>query len=750
MISELFTMAKGRQWRPRPTSSLALVSFILVATAQGSTGFVVHRPQALHNNQVASSNNGDKSSRLFSAAPTTSEQREGQAFDDFERQRRELDALNGNNNQGQQYASIDEHTYDHLVHNTGRATGPTGSYLESLTVSPSAAAFQEQEHKQHEAPEPQTQPQPQRQQLRDDILPYYNPIEMTGFAAKKENFVKNQQDNRVVKAKQDPDAALQLLRSELGVSRVVIGDEFPIGRGGIPLDMVVERTLDTVEDSVVMARRGPEKKGWSNDYIKSKQENRPTVVVLGSGWGAHAFIKVADAFRWRIVVISPSNHFVFTPMLASAAVGTVEYRSMTEAIRKSNPMIESFVEGRATSVDVQNQVLDVQLESLLEDTKVGDGTPAPIRIKYDKLIVAVGVKVATRMVPGAHDYCLRLKTSQDAKLLRTAIGQALEYASRSECQNDPQERRRRATFAVVGGGPTGVELAGELSDFLKDVTNPQKGVYNHLANDVNVILMHGGKDLVPQFDQNLRDHARDTLVKRGVDVKLNTRVQEVGETFIKWYDKNDPLQEVQTLEVGLKAWCAGTVQRNFTQTLLKQLPPEAKGHGGSIEVDRWLRCPTGSDKTFGSVMILGDAASCKENSHFDASLLPQTAQVAGQQGAFAARILCRGYDMSVTPPRLREDDETANLRTDWLKLRGLKDAPRFEFLNLGQLAYVGGGEALTQVELGDVPIFSYAGSVAFLLWRSVYLVKQVATRNRVLLVFDWMKSSVFGRDITRL
>ena len=87
----------------------------------------------------------------------------------------------------------------------------------------------------------------------------------------------------------------------------------------------------------------------------------------------------------------------------------------------------------------------------------------------------------------------------------------------------------------------------------------------------------------------------------------------------------------------------------------------------------------------------------------------------------------------------------------WLELRGLdQTAPGFIFLNLGILAYLGGGEALSQVQLGDnFPLFSYFGSVAFVLWRSVYLVKQVATRNRVLVTFDWIKSFIFGRDMTR-
>lgn len=147
---------------------------------------------------------------------------------------------------------------------------------------------------------------------------------------------------------------------------------------------------------------------------------------------------------------------------------------------------------------------------------------------------------------------------------------------------------------------------------------------------------------------------------------------------------------------------------------------------------------------FGSVLVLGDAASFFDK---EGSLLPQTAQVAGQHGAYAARLLCRGYDMSLTPPQIV--DQRTFLQK-WLELRGIDKADGFDFLNLGLLAYIGGGEALSQVQVGDVPILSYAGSISFVLWRSVYFVKQVATRNRVLVTFDWFKSAIFGRDITRL
>ena len=106
------------------------------------------------------------------------------------------------------------------------------------------------------------------------------------------------------------------------------------------------------------------------------------------------------------------------------------------------------------------------------------------------------------------------------------------------------------------------------------------------------------------------------------------------------------------------------------------------------------------------------------------------------------------YDLSATPPVLKADVDPA--KATWLKLRGLNEAEGFEFLNLGLLAYIGGGEALTQIEIVEVPIASYAGSTSFVLWRSVYLVKQVVTRNRILILFDWMKRVLFGYDITRL
>lgn len=267
-------------------------------------------------------------------------------------------------------------------------------------------------------------------------------------------------------------------------------------------------------------------------------------------------------------------------------------------------------------------------------------------------------------------------------------------------------------------GPTGVELAGELSDFVKDITQDRLGVYHKLKGEIKIMLVEGGPSLVPPFEERLRDHALTSLTKEGVDVRLNTFVKEVGDGYIKLQHKDGG--EIETIDTGFNVWAAGITPVPFVETLLSKLPDEAKGPRGRISVDKWLRCPTPSRDTFGSILVMGDAAAFENG---EEQVLPQTAQVAAQQGAFVARMLDRAYDLSVTPPSRTRDNKDDDLDT-WMNVRGLQEAPGFKFLNLGILAYLGEGQALSQIHLGDVPIFSYGGSVAFMLWRSVYLVKQ--------------------------
>jgi NADH dehydrogenase FAD-containing subunit len=561
------------------------------------------------------------------------------------------------------------------------------------------------------------------------------------------------------------DPALRLVSSEVSIWKSVRKEAPP--KSGLPLGILLERTWDTAEDIFMHLRRIPYEKGWS-ELTPEEETTRKTIVILGSGWAAHALMKVADCNKLRLVVVSPSNHFVFTPMLASAAVGTVEYRSMTEAVRAANPMIDDYLEGTATAVDVANKTVTVKLNNLLHDLSDAEVEPPTLTLGYDHLVVSVGARVDDRGVPGA-DRALRLKSTDDARRLRTAVGECFEYASRPDVSSPEaaKERSRRVTFLIVGGGPTGVELAGELHDLFEDVTRPHKGTYPKLAGSVRVILAHGGPNLVQQFEDVLQTEALNSLKKKGVEVILNSRITEVGDGYARLSTKVfDPItgrltdeREDSVLPVGLTVWCAGTAPVPFVKDLLSQLAPEARNKDGRVKVDQWMRPPMRDPALSGSILVLGDAASFGGLGGSDGTELPATAQVAGQQGAYVARLLNRGYELHTTPPLLpctnNDIQETFDVFNDpllngWLRFRGLDMAPKFGFLNLGMLAYLGGGEALSQVQLGDVPILAWAGSVAFVLWRSVYLVKQVATRNRILVTFDWIKSALFGRDITRL
>ena len=319
-------------------------------------------------------------------------------------------------------------------------------------------------------------------------------------------------------------------------------------KAGIPIETLFGRALDTVEDAIRLAGRITIENGWMDPPSTAEMSQCPTLVVLGSGWASHALLKIVDTTKTRLILISPSNHFVFTPsmyacvracvylvatnscinprmetstsffsasVLASSSVGTVELRSMTESVRAANPSV-NYIEGSATDVDIANQMVTVELMKFSNDIK--ETNRKPLQIRYDRLVVAVGCKIADQLVPGASEHCLRLKSCEDSRRLRRAIGESLEHASRPDVADDPAlpdaerqrrqaERRKRATFCVIGGGPTGVEFAGELSDFLCYATRDRVGVFENLKNDFRIVVVEGMDKLLPPFDPALRDHA---------------------------------------------------------------------------------------------------------------------------------------------------------------------------------------------------------------------------------------------------
>jgi NADH dehydrogenase FAD-containing subunit len=320
------------------------------------------------------------------------------------------------------------------------------------------------------------------------------------------------------------------------------------------------------------------------------------------------------------------------------------------------------------------------------------------------------------------------------------------------------------TFAVIGAGPTGIEFAAELRDFVEQ-DGPK--YYPNLLKFVRIKVIEASSTVLAPFDKSLQDEAISQMNRRVqikdesarsllppgfklVQLLLDNSVKEVTEKTIHLNDGN-------SIDYGLVVWAAGNGPIPFTLDLIEQLGEAQSAHKntarGRIATDPWLRAK-GSE---GSILSFGDC-SCPIDG--PDGFLPATAQVAAQQGEYLATLLNAEYEISPAlssegtflPPKKNPEHETklsesiASFTT-----RSEEYAKPFQFLNLGILAYTGGDSALAQLPiLPNAPPIKGTGKIGNALWRSVYLSKQVSTRNRLLVLNDWIKRQVFGRDITRI
>jgi len=523
---------------------------------------------------------------------------------------------------------------------------------------------------------------------------------------------------------------------------------------------LAEKGAILVEDMTNALFNDKKNKLSAYDKYQQKQEgkSKEKVVILGTGWGSAAFLKEIDTSMYDVTVISPRNFFLFTPMLAGASVGTVEYRSICESIREINDQ-SNYLEGTATFIDPKTKTISCE-------SVVCEGNSCSIEdfdVSYDKLIVTVGAQTNTFGIPGVREHCCFLKQVEDARMIRTSIVNCFERANLPDLTDE--KKIAILTFAVIGAGPTGVEFASELRDFIEE-DGPK--YYPDLLKYVRIKVIEASPTILAPFDKSLQEEAINQLT-RGVKAKdpsilqllpekfqltellLNSGVSEVKEDIIS-------LNDGREIPYGLAVWAAGNGPLPITLQLIDELGKESdQGEAqsiarGRLAVDPWLRV-SGSD---GSIFSYGDC-SC-----ITYGQLPATAQVASQQGEYLARLLSQDYDMcpgrdpddnSLMPPRPDSNREkTLAEKISTFAIQSDDIAAPFQFLNLGILAYTGGGSALAQLQLTpqEQTRVKGTGKIGFGLWRSVYLSKQVSSRNRILVLIDWTKQQVFGRDITRL
>jgi len=174
--------------------------------------------------------------------------------------------------------------------------------------------------------------------------------------------------------------------------------------------------------------------------------SRPRLVVLGTGFAAFSLVKDIDAERYEVVIVSPRNHFLFTPLLPSTTVGTIEFRSIIEPIRVARKGI-TFHQALCESIDFDSKTLHLR----------GAFRNTPFDLDYDLLVIGVGANSATFNIPGVEDHALFLKELPDARAIRQKIIENFERASQP--RRSVERKKQLLHFVVVGGGPSGVEFA---------------------------------------------------------------------------------------------------------------------------------------------------------------------------------------------------------------------------------------------------------------------------------------------------
>ncbi|KAJ4487664.1 hypothetical protein J3R30DRAFT_3430235 [Lentinula aciculospora] len=328
--------------------------------------------------------------------------------------------------------------------------------------------------------------------------------------------------------------------------------------------------------------------------------DKPRLVVVGGGWGAMGVLQTLHLGDYHVTVVSNETFTTFTPLLPSAAVGTVQVRSLIEPLRKivARPR-GHFVNGKAIDVDFGQRLIEVEC--------VGNGEK--VYIPYDKLVIAVGSTSSTHGVPGL-EHCFQLKTIADAQAIRRRVMDNFEAASLPT--TSPSERKRLLSFVVCGGGPTGIETAAEIFDFC------QEDIINYFPKicreEVSIHVIQSRGHILNTYSEAISQYAEDKFKRDGVNLITNSRVAAVTPEHVIFTSKNaDGKMEQHTIPTNFTLWSTGIAMNPFAKRVTDLLPNQV--HRKAIEVDAHLRVK-GTPQ--GTVYAVGDAATIETSlvSHF--------------------------------------------------------------------------------------------------------------------------------------
>lgn len=405
----------------------------------------------------------------------------------------------------------------------------------------------------------------------------------------------------------------------------------------------------------------------SGASLMNAATDRPRVVIIGAGFGGLTAAKALKNAPVQVTLIDRRNHHLFQPLLYQVATAGLAPNQIATPVRailrhQKNARVEL---GTVAGIDAAKR-----------EVVLGDR-----RVPYDFLIIATGARHAyfghdewERFAPG-------LKTLEDATDQRKRILLAFEHA---ELEADPKERARLTTFVVIGGGPTGVEMAGAIAELANKALARD---YRRIdPKSARIVLVEAGKGVLSAFPSDLSEHARRSLEKLGVEVRLGESVTQV--------DGEGVLLGGERLESRCVIWAAG-VQSSPAASWLN-IPAD---HAGRAIIDGDLRAP-GHENVF----VIGDCAAVDGKA---GKPLPGVAPVAKQQGVYAAR--------AIKAALIGESVDTP-----------------FAYVDVGNLATVG-----RKAAVADFGFMHLRGFIGWVLWSVAHIYFLIGFKNRIAVALDW-------------
>lgn len=405
----------------------------------------------------------------------------------------------------------------------------------------------------------------------------------------------------------------------------------------------------------------------------------PRVVILGGGFGGLYAARDLRKAPVQVTLVDRRNFHLFQPLLYQVATAALSPGDIAGAIR-------GILHGQKNLRVWMGEVADVDVGNRRVHLAEGDDLP------YDYLVVATGATHAYFGHPEWAQVAPGLKTVDDATEMRRRFLLAFEAAER---ENDPAARRRLLTFAIVGAGPTGVELAGAMAEIAhKALPREFEAIDTATAR---IVLLEGGPRVLPTYPPELSEKARKQLEKLGVEVRTNALVTEISRGLVRLGEER--------LEAGNVFWAAGVAASPLGKTL--GVPLDKAG--------RVLVAPDCSVPGHPEVFVIGDLAHFEQ----DGKPVPGVAPAAMQMGHYVARTIKR-------------------------ELEGEPREP-FRYFNKGDLAVIGRAAAVAYIRG-----FKLSGFFAWLVWLFVHIMYLSGFRNRLVVLVQWSWAYLFWQRGIRL